>query len=131
MFALKQLVVGEDEIKKFKTALVARFMSSDEEMEDANTRRKRLVTRSTFETSRNSLNFRLLPFHLKDPSINSLTENVDHCLREMFHRTWQKIVGYFLVNSSNISTLPWLIVRMGQKGRFLRELIEKTILQRA
>ena len=82
------------------------------------------MTRPIFETSRNSLIFRLLPFNLKDPSIKSLTENVDHCLRKMFPRTWQKIVGYFLVNSSNISTLAWLIVRMGQKGRFLRELIE-------
>ena len=45
MCALKHMVVGKDERTKIKRVLVARFMSSDEEMEDANTRRKRFVTR--------------------------------------------------------------------------------------
>ena len=39
------MVVGDDERTKIKRVLVARFMSSDEEMKDANTRRKRFVTR--------------------------------------------------------------------------------------
>ena len=39
------MVVGDDERTKIKRVLVARFISSDEEMEDANTRRKMFVTR--------------------------------------------------------------------------------------
>ena len=39
------MVVGDDESTKIKRVLIARFMSSDEEMEDANTRRKRFVIR--------------------------------------------------------------------------------------
>ena len=74
-------------------------MSSDEEMEDASTRRKRFVTRpiswesSNFETSRNGLILRLLAIYLKDPRINSLTKNMEHFLRKMFLRTWQNIAG--------------------------------------
>ena len=45
MRALKHMVVGDDERTKIKRVLVARFISSDEEMEDANTRRKMFVTR--------------------------------------------------------------------------------------
>ena len=39
------MVVGDDKRTKIKRVLVARFMSSDEEIKDANTRRKRFVTR--------------------------------------------------------------------------------------
>ena len=42
------MVFGDDERAKIKRILVARFMSSDEEMEDANTRRKMFVTRPIF-----------------------------------------------------------------------------------
>ena len=42
------MVVGDDERTKIKRVLVARFISSDEEMEDANTRRKMFVTRPIF-----------------------------------------------------------------------------------
>ena len=38
------MVVGDDERTKIKRVLVAHFMSSDEQMEDANTRGKRFVT---------------------------------------------------------------------------------------
>ena len=38
------MVIGNDERTKIKRVLVARFMSSDEEMEDANTRRKMFLT---------------------------------------------------------------------------------------
>ena len=93
------MVVGDDERTKIKRVLVARFISSDEEMEDANTRRKMFVTRpifggvANFETLRNSLILRLLSIHLKDPRISSLTENVGRFLRKMFLRTWHKIAG--------------------------------------
>ena len=39
------MVAGDDKTTKIKRVLVAPFMFSDEEIEDANTRRKRLVTR--------------------------------------------------------------------------------------
>ena len=39
------MVVGDDERTKIKRVLVARFMSSDEEMNNGNLRRKRFVTR--------------------------------------------------------------------------------------
>ena len=42
MRALKHMVVGDDERKKIKIVLVARFVSSDEEMEDATLREKGL-----------------------------------------------------------------------------------------
>ena len=45
MRALKHIVFGDDERIKIKRVLVARFMGSDEEMEDANNRRSRFVTR--------------------------------------------------------------------------------------
>ena len=45
MRELKHIVVGDDERTKIKRVLVARFMSSDEEMEDASTRAKRFITR--------------------------------------------------------------------------------------
>ena len=45
------MVFGDDERAKSKRILVARFMSSDEEMEDANTRRKMFVTRPIFGES--------------------------------------------------------------------------------
>ena len=39
------MVAGDDKTTKIERVLVAPFMFSDEEIEDANTRRKRLVTR--------------------------------------------------------------------------------------
>ena len=45
MRALKHIVAGADERTNIKRVLVARFMGSDEEMEDANNRRSRFVTR--------------------------------------------------------------------------------------
>ena len=39
------MIVGDDERTKIERVLVAGFMGSDEEMEDANTRRRRFVTR--------------------------------------------------------------------------------------
>ena len=39
------VVDDDDERTKIKRVLVARFMSSDKEMEDASTRTKRFVTR--------------------------------------------------------------------------------------
>ena len=42
------MVVGDDERAKIKRDLVARLMSSDEEMEDANTRTKRFMYKANF-----------------------------------------------------------------------------------
>ena len=39
------MVVGDDEMTKIKRVLVARFMSSNKEIEDVNTWRKRFVAK--------------------------------------------------------------------------------------
>ena len=57
MRAVKHMVVGDDERAKIKRVWQARFMSLDQEMEDANTRRKMFVTRPI---SWESSNFRNL-----------------------------------------------------------------------
>ena len=66
------MVVGNDERKKIKIVLVARFMSSDEEMENATLREKGLWQGqflgrvANFETSRRSLILRRFSIYLKD-----------------------------------------------------------------
>ena len=52
------MVIGNDESTKIKRVLVARFMSSDEEMEDANTRRKMFLTRPISWESSKFRNFK-------------------------------------------------------------------------
>ena len=52
------MVVGDDKRTKIKRVLVAWFMSSDEEMEYANTRRKMFVTRPISWESSKFLNLK-------------------------------------------------------------------------
>ena len=78
MCALKHMVVGDDERAKIEKVLVARFMSSDKEMEDTNTRKKRFVTRPiSWESSKfrnlkkhlDSKAFQFMSIHLKIPGL--------------------------------------------------------------
>lgn len=68
-------------------------------MEEVSTGRKKFVTRtiswetSKFRNFKKQDDLRLLSIHLRDPRINSLTENMKHCLTKMFLKTWQKIAG--------------------------------------
>ena len=81
------MVVGDDERTKIKRVLVARVMSSDEKMKDANTKRKRFVTRpiswesSIFRNLKKQLDSKAF-FNSSKRSQDQLTERERETLSE-------------------------------------------------